>query len=65
MLHPEPIVTARDIHETLDLEPDSARERMKSLADEGYLGRKKVGSSALVFWPTDQGRALLADSRSE
>ncbi len=34
---------------------------MKSLADEGYLGVKKPGSSALVFWVSDKGRQLLAD----
>lgn len=59
-LHHEPVASARDINEQLDLEPDSARERMKRLADEGYLGVKKPGSSALVFWVSDEGRELLA-----
>ncbi|MBX0326072.1 helix-turn-helix domain-containing protein [Halomicroarcula sp. F13] len=61
-LHPEPVVTARDINEELGLEPDSARERLKSLAEEGYLKMKQPGSSALVFWMTDKGRELLSDS---
>jgi len=60
-LHHEPVASARDINEELGLKPDSARERMKSLADEGYLGVKKPGSSALVFWVSDKGRQLLAD----
>jgi len=55
-------VTARDINDKLGLEPDSARERLKSLVDEGYLGSKKAGSSALVFWLTEKGRAELSES---
>lgn len=61
-LHPEPVVTARDVNEELGLEPDSARERLKSLVEEGYLGSKKAGSSALVFWLTDEGKRLLGEA---
>ncbi len=61
-MHPEPVVTASDIHEEIGLSPDGARERLKSLADEGYVGIKRPGSSALVFWMTDKGRAALADA---
>lgn len=59
--HPEPVVTARDIHEKIGLGPDGARERLKSLVEEGYLEQKRPGGSALVFWMTDEGRAVLAD----
>ena len=61
-LHPEPVVTARDINADLGLEPDSARERLKTLVDEGYLDMKKPGGSAMVFWMTDKGRSVLADT---
>jgi hypothetical protein len=60
-LHPEPVVAARDINEEIGLEPASALERLKSLADEGYLKKKQPGSSALVFWMSDKGRELLAE----
>lgn len=60
-LHPEPVVTPKDIHEDLGLTSDGARERMNSLAEEGYLEKKKVGSSAVVYWFTDTGRDLLSD----
>lgn len=59
-LHPEPIVAPRDLNEELGLTPDGARERMKSLVEEGYLRQKKPGSSAIVFWLSDEGRDLLA-----
>lgn len=60
-LHPEPVVTARDINEKIGLKPDGARERLKALADDGYLEMKRPGGSALVFWMSDEGRALLQD----
>jgi predicted ArsR family transcriptional regulator len=64
-LHPEPVVTAKDINAELGLEPDGARERLKSLADDGYLEYKKPGGSALVFWMSDKGRRLLANMEDE
>lgn len=60
-LHPEPVVTASDIHEELNLTPDGARERLKSLAEDGLLGMKRPGGSALVFWLTDDGKKLLSE----
>jgi predicted ArsR family transcriptional regulator len=61
-LHPEPVVTARDINEELNLKPDGARERLKRLAESGYLGSKQAGSSALVFWLTEKGKRELSNS---
>jgi len=60
-LHPEPVVTARDINEELDLSPDGARERMNALVKDGYLEKKHVGASAVVYWFTDKGRDLLTE----
>jgi len=59
-LHPEPVITAADIHETINLERPSALARLNSLSDDGYLERKEVGSSAVVFWMTDKGKAELS-----
>jgi DNA-binding MarR family transcriptional regulator len=61
-LYPEPIVTARDIHDDIGLQPASALKRLNRLVDEGYLRKKKVGSSAAVYWISDEGRDLLADN---
>lgn len=61
-LHPEPVVTAKDINEELGLGPNGARERLKRLAEDGYLGSKQAGSSALVFWLTEKGKMKLSDS---
>jgi len=61
-MHPEPVVAASDINEKIGLGTDGARERLKSLTQEGYLEMKRPGSSALVFWMTDKGRAVLAET---
>lgn len=58
-LHPEPVVAANDIADEIGLTPPGARERMKTLVEEGYLQKKTVGSGGLVFWLTADGRALL------
>lgn len=64
-LHPEPVVTAKDVNEELGLTPTGALERMKRLVEQGYLARKDVGSSAVVFYLTDAGRRLLNDAITE
>jgi len=61
-LHPEPVVTASDIHTEIGLSQAGARERLKSLAEEGYLGQKQAGGSALVFWLRDKGKCTLGDA---
>lgn len=58
-LHPEPVVTAADVHEEMDMTQRGAQDRLKSLAEKGYLNSKKVGASALVFWLSDKGRNTL------
>jgi DNA-binding MarR family transcriptional regulator len=60
-LHPEPVVTAADIHEEMDMTKRGAQARLKRLVEDGYLESKKVGSAAVVFWLTPQGREALAE----
>lgn len=59
-LHPEPVVTASDVKEKLGLTQEGALARLKALVDQGYLKQKRPGGSALVFWLSDEGRALLS-----
>jgi predicted ArsR family transcriptional regulator len=60
-LHPEPVVTAADVHEEMDMTKRGAQSRLKRLVEEGYLESKKVGSAALVFWLTPKGRNSVTD----
>ena len=59
-LHPEPVVSASDVHEDMDMTQRGAQTRLKKLTEEGHLDKKKVGSSGLVFSLTDKGRESLA-----
>lgn len=58
-LHPEPVVASGDIYEELDLTQDGALDRLHTLAADGYLNKKRVGSSGMVFWLTDKGKEAL------
>jgi predicted ArsR family transcriptional regulator len=58
-LHPEPVITAADVHEAMDMTQRGAQERLKRLVEDGYLESKKVGASGLVFWLTSKGRNTL------
>ena len=62
VLHPDPVVTASDLESRLGLSHDGTRERLKSLAADGYLAEKKVGGSAIVFYITDKGRERLGNA---
>lgn len=64
-LHPEPVVTARDINGKIGLQPPGALARLRALEDDGYLKSKDAGSSAVVFWMTERGRAVLAEIDQE
>lgn len=61
-LHPEPIVTAADVHETLDMTRAGARKRMDRLVEDGYLESKTIGAAGKVYWLTDAGRRKLNDA---
>jgi len=60
-LHPEPVVTAKDIHDQLDMSPDGALDRLQKLEAKGYVQSKEAGASAVVFWLTDKGKRELND----
>lgn len=59
VLHPEPVVSAMDIHEDLDMSPRGMGKRLNAMVDDNYLNSKTVGSSAKVYWLSDKGRQLL------
>jgi predicted nucleotidyltransferase len=45
-----PVVTARDVGETLGCSVDAARKKLSLLHDEGRIDRMTVGASAVVWW---------------
>lgn len=53
---PDPIVTAKEIAERIEMTPQGVNNRMDDLVDDGYVKKKKVGSRAVVYWLTDAGK---------
>ena len=48
-----PVVTARDVGETLGCSVDAARKKLSLLHEEGRIDRMTVGASAVVWWRTE------------
>jgi predicted ArsR family transcriptional regulator len=55
-LLPDPVVTAKEITEKVELENATVNRRFDRLVDEGYIVEKKVGAAAVVYWLTSKGR---------
>ncbi len=58
-LAPDPIVTAGEISELVDMTQQAVNKRLNQLVEEGYLNSRKVGSAAKVYWITEPGRAQI------
>lgn len=54
-----PVVAPSEIGDWADVSSDTARNRLKELAELGQLKKKRIGACSLVFWLTDAGRARL------
>lgn len=48
--HPEPVATARDLANVLDVSGQTVRRHLRELHEAGRVGRKRVGSRAVVWW---------------
>lgn len=46
----DPVVTAREVAETIDTSRDTALRRLRTLHESGDLERKEVGARAVVWW---------------
>ena len=57
-----PVVTASEMADKLGMSRQNANYRLKSLEKQGYVGRKEVGSRAVVYWVTDEGKEVLFKS---
>jgi hypothetical protein len=45
-----PVVTAKEVGETLDCSAESARQKLLELRDQGLVARRQVGAGAVVWW---------------
>ncbi|WP_277552321.1 MarR family transcriptional regulator [Halobaculum limi] len=59
-LAPDPIVTAGELTDQIEMTQQGVNKRLKSLVEAGYLESRKVGGAARVYWITPAGRKLAA-----
>lgn len=52
----DPIVTSGDVAETLGCSRETARRKLTELHTEGWIERREVGASAIVWWVPDEGK---------
>jgi predicted transcriptional regulator len=52
--HPDPVVTATEIAEHLDVSAETARRYLSDLHENGKVRRKQVGARAVVWWLSDE-----------
>ena len=50
----KPVATGKLLAEMLDVSKQSVLRRLQELEEEGRVERWKVGSRAVVWWPTDK-----------
>lgn len=62
-LAPDPIVTAPELAERLEMTRQGVNHRLDQLVEKGYLEEREVGSRAVVYWLTDEGRETVAGER--
>ena len=50
----KPVATGKLLAEMLDVSKQSVLRRLQELEEEGRVERWKVGSRAVVWWPTEE-----------
>lgn len=49
----EPIITAPEVAEEFGVSQQAAHQRLQQMHEQGEMARKKVGGSAVAWWPLD------------
>lgn len=58
-LAPDPVVTPKEMAERTDYTRQGINNRLSELVEDGFLERRQVGSRAVVFWLTPEGRKYI------
>lgn len=58
----DPVVTAPELADRLDITRQGANYRLGQLEEDGYVKSKKVGAHAIVYWLTEKGREVVGGS---
>jgi len=65
LLNPDPIVTATELSESVDVTQQATHKKLVDLEDRGLVSSKKVGANARVWWLTPTGKEAYSDSESK
>jgi len=60
----EPAFIAKEISDKFDITEPTARNRLESLYEKGYLHRKKPSSRTTIYWISEKGVAFYSEQRS-
>lgn len=55
--HPQPVATANDLAEALEVSRETVRRHLSRLHEDGRVARKAVGARAVVWWVATRGGA--------
>lgn len=58
----QPVITAKEIAAEFDVTNAAVNKRLNALNDEGRIVKKRVGSSAVVWWPQEESAAMTRSS---
>jgi|APHM01.1.fsa_nt_gi HTH domain. len=59
---PEPVLTAAEIADAVDMTRQTANRRLKQLREVGEVEKKRVGSRAVVWWLAKEADAHSLES---
>jgi predicted ArsR family transcriptional regulator len=60
-LHADPVVTAPELAEQLNISPQAVNKRLDTLEQDQFVTSKKVGASAKVYWLTEAGEREVSN----
>ena len=55
-LSPDPVVTATEISNRIEMTRQGVNNRLDTLCEEGLVRKKSVGAKAVVYWLSEEGK---------
>jgi len=64
VMNPDPVFTAVEVADDVDVTQQAAHSKLSGLEERGLVRSKEVGSRARVWWVTDAGKRAYAESEA-
>lgn len=62
LMHPEPVVTAKEIAERVNMTNAGVNKRLPQLVDDNLVVKKVVGANAAIYWLTEKGKRRVGEA---